>query len=104
MGLRRQFSTGSLLMYMLTFTLEVTVLILRAWLALILSWIVLAATGLPSSAGEIMVDIAVLPTIWSVLALVWPGGSGWWWCQRLGGLGSARGCASASCWRCAGAT
>jgi Zn-dependent protease with chaperone function len=85
MRLRQKFSVGSLVMYLLTFALEIPVIVLRLWLALLLAWIVLAVSGHSAVVPEGWGDLVLLPSAWSLLALVWPGGSGWWWRQRIGG-------------------
>jgi Zn-dependent protease with chaperone function len=83
MRIRRRYSVGALLMYLLTFALETPVIVLRVMVAVILDLIVQAVTGHPIPEG--LFDLVLLPTAWSLLALVWPGGSGWWWRQRIGG-------------------
>jgi Zn-dependent protease with chaperone function len=85
MRLHEKFSASSLLMYMATLTLEVPVILLRLILALILAAIILALNGHSTIAAEKWGDLALIPTAWSLLALVWPGGSGWWWRQQIGG-------------------
>lgn len=85
MRLHQQFSIGSLLMYAVTFTLELPVIALRLVTAFIVAVIVLAIEGHSTSAAEAWSYLVLIPTVWSLLALVWPGGSGWWWRQRIGG-------------------
>ncbi len=80
-----QLSIGALLMYAVTFTLELPVIALRLVLAFIVAVIVLAIEGHSTSTAEAWSYLVLLPTGWSLLALVWPGGSGWWWQQRIGG-------------------
>jgi Zn-dependent protease with chaperone function len=83
--LRREFSLTALLMYTATLTLELPVLILRGFLAFCLAAIVLAITGHPTEEADTWGLLVYIPTLWSMLALAWPGGSGWWWRQRIGG-------------------
>jgi Zn-dependent protease with chaperone function len=85
MRLRQEYSVGSLAMYMLTFAVEVPVIVVRLVLASILAAIVLAVSGHSTVSAENWAYIVLIPTGWSLLALAWPGGSGWWWRQRLGG-------------------
>jgi hypothetical protein len=83
--LRKKYSAGSLVMYLATFVLEIPVIVLRLLLALILVEIVFAILGYPTASSESWADLVLLLSVWSLLALVWPGGSGWWWRQRIGG-------------------
>ena len=83
--LRQGFSPAALVMYAATLTLELPVVVLRLLLAYILALIALAITGHPAIDANTLSLVALLPTLWSVLALAWPGGSGWWWRQQIGG-------------------
>ncbi len=85
MRLHEKFSPGSLLMYTLTLTLEFPVIALRWMLAFIIAAIILALNGHPTISAGAWSDFALIPTSWSLLALMWPGGSGWWWRQQSGG-------------------
>ncbi len=85
MRLHEKFSPGSLLMYMATLTLEFPVIALRLMVAFIIAAIVLALNGHSAAAAEDWSDLVLIPTGWSLLALVWPGGSGWWWRHKIGG-------------------
>jgi Zn-dependent protease with chaperone function len=85
MQVRRRVSLGSLLMYLLTLALEIPVIFMRLAVVVLGGGTVLAITGHSTVLPEIWVDLVLLPTGWSLLALVWPGGSGWWWRQRIGG-------------------
>jgi Zn-dependent protease with chaperone function len=85
MRLHEKFSPGSLLMYTLTLTLEFPVIALRWMTAFIIAAIILALNGHPTTSAGTWSDLALIPTAWSLLALAWPGGSGWWWRQQAGG-------------------
>ncbi len=85
MRLHEKFSPDSLLMYTLTLTLEFPVIALRWMTAFIIAAIILALNGHPTTSAGTWSDIALIPTAWSLLALAWPGGSGWWWRQQAGG-------------------
>jgi Zn-dependent protease with chaperone function len=85
MRLHEKHSPGSLLMYLSTLALEVPVILLRLIVAFILAAILLALTGHSTVSAGTWSDLALAPTVWSLLALAWPGGSGWWWRQRIGG-------------------
>jgi Zn-dependent protease with chaperone function len=37
------------------------------------------------SGAESLIDLALIPTGWSILALATPFGGGWWWRQNMGG-------------------
>jgi Zn-dependent protease with chaperone function len=80
-----RFSIDSLAMYTLALASEVPVLILRATLVLVLASIALAATGHPIAQAATWIEVALIPTMWSILALATPFGTGWWWKQRSGG-------------------
>jgi Zn-dependent protease with chaperone function len=85
MRLHEKFSASSLLMYLSTLILEVPVILLRLIVAFFLAAIILALTGHSTVSAETWGDLALIPTAWSLLALAWPGGSGWWWRQKIGG-------------------
>jgi Zn-dependent protease with chaperone function len=85
MRLHQEFSPDSFVMYLLTFALEVPVILLRLTLAVLLATIVLVVSGHSTASAGSWGNLVLLPSAWSLLALVWPGGSGWWWRQRIGG-------------------
>jgi Zn-dependent protease with chaperone function len=87
MRLRQEYSAGSLLLYTLTLTLETPVIALRLLIVPIVVQVALAATGHSTAVadGRGMTLLVLAPTAWSLLGLVYPGGSGWWWRQRTGG-------------------
>jgi Zn-dependent protease with chaperone function len=79
------FSPGSLAMYAVTFALEVPVILVRVLLAFFACTIILAITGHSTVPAGELANLALIPTLWSVIALATPVGSGWWWRQRIGG-------------------
>jgi hypothetical protein len=85
MRLHEKFSPGSLLMYTATLTLELPVIALRLIVAYFIATIILALNGHPTVSAGAWSELALIPTGWSILALLWPGGSGWWWRQQSGG-------------------
>lgn len=87
MRLRQEYSAGSLLLYTLTLTFETPVIALRLLVVPIMAQALLAATGHSTAItdGQSVTLLVLAPTVWSLLALVYPGGSGWWWRQRTGG-------------------
>jgi Zn-dependent protease with chaperone function len=77
-------SPGSLLLYAVTFCLEAPVVIARVVIAVVFSILLMVITGHPGVLGVEPVDLALIPTFWSVVALAVPVGSGWWWRQCIG--------------------
>jgi Zn-dependent protease with chaperone function len=89
---RQHYSWGSLLIYAATLVLEVPAILLRLVLIPPLLGFALSLLELPSSftTGQLMTYLPLAPTLWSVLALVWPAGIGWYWYQRSGGRTPSR--------------
>jgi Zn-dependent protease with chaperone function len=88
----QHYSRGALLMYTATLALEVPAILLRLALIPPLLGFALPLLGLPSglATGQLMTYLLLAPTLWSVLALVWPAGTGWYWYQRSGGRTPSR--------------
>src|SRR5215831_18103595 len=80
----RRFSPGSLAMFALALASELPVLLTRVLIAGITVATVNLLTGHPKRGPE-MLWLGALPTLWAILALITPIGSGWWWKQRSGG-------------------
>lgn len=80
----RRFSLDSLLMFALALISEVPVLLIRVVVVAVISVIFNYANG-HSSAGPHWLWVGVIPTLWSMFALITPISSGWWWKQRIGG-------------------
>ncbi|HEV2945269.1 MAG TPA: M48 family metalloprotease [Solirubrobacteraceae bacterium] len=72
-----------LLLYALTVVLEVPVIAVR-WVLVVIVGTIISAVG-PTISGNVLLLIAVAPTLWSIFALISPAGSGWWWRQHTGG-------------------
>ncbi len=78
------FSLGSLSMYILSLIAEIPVILARLLLVTIISVIVLVIENKSTSTFN-WLYLALLPTGWSMLALITPIGSAWWWQTRAGG-------------------
>src|SRR5271166_715345 len=85
MRARKLFSWDSLAMYVVTLLSEVPLILLRAIFVYLTAAFILLATGDPHPDAGIWGELALIPTLWSALALVTPAGTGWWWKQRMGG-------------------
>jgi hypothetical protein len=81
---RPMFSLGSLVMYALALVAEVPVIIARLFLATLAAVAVLELQGHPNGQPT-WAKLAMIPTLWSILALLTPIGSAWWWRTRAGG-------------------
>jgi Zn-dependent protease with chaperone function len=80
-----RFSLHSLVMYTLALASELPVIFLRSTFVLVLASIALAASGHSLAQGATWIEVGLIPTLWSILALATPFGTGWWWRQRSGG-------------------
>lgn len=78
------FSLGALSMYALALIAETPVIIARVFLALFIATVVLIIEGNPNG-GLGWAEVAFIPTLWSMIALINPIGSAWWWRTRAGG-------------------
>jgi hypothetical protein len=81
---RPMFSLASLVMYTLALAAQLPVLIARVFLATLAAIVVLELEGRPNG-DPVLVVVGFAPTVWSMLALLTPVGSGWWWRTRAGG-------------------
>lgn len=79
------FSLHSLAMYTLALASELPVIVVRCTFVFLLTSTVLAASGHSLADGTTWIEVGLIPTLWSILALAAPFGSGWWWRQRSGG-------------------
>ena len=85
--LRRQrpmFSLSSAVMYTLAVITELPVILARFFLATLGAIAVLELQGHPNG-HPVWAQIALVPTLWSMLAMLTPAGSAWWWRTRAGG-------------------
>jgi hypothetical protein len=81
---RPMFSLSSLAIYTLALLAEVPVIVARLFLATLAAVAVLELQGHPNGQPT-WAKLAVIPTLWSMLALLTPIGSAWWWRTRAGG-------------------
>ena len=79
------FSLDALGMYALALASEIPVILARGTLVLILASIWLMLNGHSTAHTTVWLEIALIPTLWSILALASPFGTSWWWKQRTGG-------------------
>jgi Zn-dependent protease with chaperone function len=61
------------------------VILARTVLTFAVLLLVLLIKGEPLGGAQGLAEIALIPTGWSVLALMTPFGGGWWWAQNMGG-------------------
>jgi Zn-dependent protease with chaperone function len=79
------FSLDALGMYALALASEIPVIIARATLVLTGVSLWLMFNGHSTAYTTVWLEIALIPTFWSIFALVSPFGTGWWWKQCTGG-------------------
>lgn len=75
----------TLALYAATLVAEVPVIFTRMLLTLAVAAIVLLIKGEPPAGAESLVELALIPTGWSIIALATPFGGGWWWRANMGG-------------------
>ncbi len=74
-----------LALYAATVLLETPVIFARWLLALALGALVLLVFHHSVAGADSLAQLALVPTAWSLVALITPFGGGWWWRQNLGG-------------------
>jgi len=74
-----------LALYAATVLLEAPVIFARWLLALALAALVLLLLHHSFAGASGLAPLALIPTAWSIVALITPFGGGWWWRQNLGG-------------------
>jgi Zn-dependent protease with chaperone function len=84
-GVLRLPSRSALGLFVATVIAEVPVIIARVVLTFAVIVLVLLIKGEPLGGAGGLAEIALVPTGWSVLALITPFGGGWWWAQNMGG-------------------
>jgi Zn-dependent protease with chaperone function len=84
-GVLRSPSPSTLALYVATVIAEVPVIIARTVLTVVVLVLVLLIKGEQLGGAGGLAEIALIPTGWSVLALMTPFGGGWWWAQNMGG-------------------
>src|SRR5580704_9020435 len=78
-------SIPTLALYAATLVAEVPVIFTRMLLTLAAAAIVLLIKGQSPAGAESLVELALIPTGWSIFALLTPFGGGWWWRANMGG-------------------
>ncbi len=78
-------SIPALALYAATLVAEVPVIFTRMLVVLIVVVVFRLLEGESLSGVNSVMDLAVIPTGWSILALITPVGGGWWWRQNIGG-------------------
>ncbi len=84
-GVLRLPSRSAFGLFVATLVAEVPVILARVVLAFVVIVLVLLIKGEPLGGAGGLAEIALIPTGWSVLALITPFGGGWWWAQNMGG-------------------
>jgi Zn-dependent protease with chaperone function len=74
-----------LALYAATILTELPVIFARMCITFAVAAIVLLTRGESIVAAERYVEFAVVPTLWSIFALITPLGGGWWWLNNMGG-------------------
>jgi Zn-dependent protease with chaperone function len=74
-----------LALYAATLILETPVIVVRWLLLLALAALLMLVLHHSTTGAEGLARLALIPTAWSLLALITPFGGGWWWKQNLGG-------------------
>jgi Zn-dependent protease with chaperone function len=74
-----------LALYAATVLIETPVIFARWLLALAFAALVLLVLHHSVAGAESLAQLALIPTLWSLVALITPFGGGWWWRQNLGG-------------------
>jgi Zn-dependent protease with chaperone function len=78
-------SIPTLALYAATILTELPVIFARMCITFAVAAIVLLTRGESMIAAERYVEFAVIPTLWSIFALITPLGGGWWWLNNMGG-------------------
>jgi Zn-dependent protease with chaperone function len=78
-------SIPALALYAATLIAEVPVIFTRMLIFLIAVVLFKLLDGKSVSGAEGLMELALIPTGWSILALITPFGGGWWWRQNMGG-------------------
>jgi len=78
-------SLPALALYAATLLSEAPVIFMRMLTVLVVVVLWRLVKGDSLGGAESFVDLALIPTGWSILALITPVGGGWWWRQNMGG-------------------
>lgn len=80
-----EFSLDSLAMCALALVSEIPVILARTTLVFMLAPTMLTIAGHSTAYTTVWFEIGLVPTLWAIVALATPFGTGWWWRQRTGG-------------------
>jgi Zn-dependent protease with chaperone function len=78
-------SVPALALYVATLVIELPVIYTRMLLTFAVAALVLLVNGGSTAGASELMKLAMIPTAWSLLALITPRGGGWWWRANLGG-------------------
>jgi Zn-dependent protease with chaperone function len=78
-------SIPTLALYAASLVAEVPVIFARMLLTFAAIAIFLLIEGKSPLGAESLAELALIPTGWSILALITPFGGGWWWLNNMGG-------------------
>lgn len=88
--IRSRFSLDSLAMYTLALVSEIPVIFARCIICYAITSIVMKVEGRSILAAAPWTKVGLIATLFSMLGLIVPFGSGWWWKQRSGGRRPSR--------------
>jgi Zn-dependent protease with chaperone function len=78
-------SIPALALYVATLLVELPVVYARMLLVFAVAALVLRVNGESTAGASELMKLALVPTGWSIFALITPRGGGWWWRASLGG-------------------
>jgi Zn-dependent protease with chaperone function len=78
-------SIPTLALYAATLVAEVPVILARMLITFALLAIFMLIEGKSPQSAESLTELALIPTAWSIFALITPFGGGWWWLNNMGG-------------------
>jgi Zn-dependent protease with chaperone function len=78
-------SIPALALYGASLVAEVPVIFTRMLVTFVVAVLVLLLKGDPSGGAEGLAELGLIPTAWSIFALITPLGGGWWWRTNMGG-------------------
>jgi len=78
-------SIPALVLYAATLLAEVPVMFARMFVTFAVAVLVLLIKDHAATGADGYMELALIPTGWSILALITPYGGGWWWLTNMGG-------------------
>jgi Zn-dependent protease with chaperone function len=78
-------SVPALALYAATLVAELPVMFTRMLITFAVVAVYLVIEGKAPEGAEAYVELAMIPTAWSIFALITPLGGGWWWLNNMGG-------------------